>query len=85
MNPPIGKMMNRAIGIRPNEAERVRMNDMSTVTKTEPEIDHDLEAAKKAIAEVKKERKVRELEDAKQLDVERIQRRLLDQVSGHDA
>ncbi len=82
MNPPIGKMMNRAIGIRPNEAERVRMNDMSTVTKTEPEIDHDLEAAKRAIAEVKQER---EAAEAKQLDVERIQRRLLDQVSGHDA
>jgi uncharacterized protein YpuA (DUF1002 family) len=85
MNPPIGKMMNRAIGIRPNEAERVRMNEMETVTKAEPKIDYDLEAAKRAIAEVKKERKVRELEDAKQLDVERIQRRLLDQVSGHDA
>ncbi len=82
MNPPIGKMMNRAIGIRPNEAERVRMNDMSTVTKAEPKIDYDLEAAKRAIAEVKKER---EAAEAKQLDVERIQRRLLDQVSGHDA
>jgi uncharacterized protein YpuA (DUF1002 family) len=82
MNPPIGKMMNRAIGIRPNEAERVRMNDMSTVTKAEPKIDYDLEAAKRAIAEVKQER---EAAEAKQLDVERIQRRLLDQVSGHDA
>jgi hypothetical protein len=78
--PPIGKMMNRAVGIRPNEAERVRMNELGTATKTEP--DHDLLAAKKAIAEVKQER---EAAEAKQLDVERIQRRLLDQVSGHDA
>jgi uncharacterized protein YpuA (DUF1002 family) len=75
-------MMNRAIGIRPNEAERVRMNEMETVTKAEPKIDYDLEAAKRAIAEVKQER---EAAEAKQLDVERIQRRLLDQVSGHDA
>jgi hypothetical protein len=82
MNPPIGKMMNRAIGIRPNEAERVRMNEMETVTKAEPKIDYDLEAAKRAIAKVKQER---EAAEAKQLDVERIQRRLLDQVSGHDA
>ena len=66
MNP---QMMNRAIGIRSSEA-------------AEPEIDHTLEAAKRAIAAVKQER---EAAEAKQLDVERIQRRLLDQVSGHDA
>jgi hypothetical protein len=55
---------------------------METVTKAEPKIDYDLEAAKRAIAKVKQER---EAAEAKQLDVERIQRRLLDQVSGHDA
>jgi hypothetical protein len=76
MNPPIEKMMNRAIGIHPSEPDRVRMDEI------EPEIDHTLEAAKRAIAAVKQER---EAAEAKQLDVERIQRRLLDQVSGHDA
>jgi hypothetical protein len=52
------------------------------MNRAEPEIDHTLEAAKKAIAAVKQEQ---EAAEAKQLDVERIQRRLLDQVSGHDA
>jgi hypothetical protein len=52
------------------------------MNRAEPEIDHTLEAARKAIAAVKQEQ---EAAEAKQLDVERIQRRLLDQVSGHDA